>query len=171
MSLQDDSGMSSVRDNKRANPPLGPLPKVIARNLIPKAKAEAASLAAQEDDHGGKMPARRVSDEEHLSSHLHHHPQVTSDTEMLPQPQQTNRRVTMLEPELDSTQVGTNTKNEGEMDDSKMAAVDTDVKEHTDDGWLCQNCTFHNVAMRSKCDMCQHKNPNYVSTSRKRRKK
>ena len=38
MSLQDDSGMSSVRDNKRANPPLGPLPKVIARNLIPKPK-------------------------------------------------------------------------------------------------------------------------------------
>ena len=139
------------------------------------------------------MPARRVSDEEHLSSHLNHHTQVTSDTEMLPPTQQTNRRVTMLEPELDSTQVGTNTKNEGEMDDSKMAAVDTDVKmdietkpprresdlasiddaqqEHTDDGWRCQTCTFHNVAMRSKCDMCENNNPNYVSISRKRRKK
>ena len=31
----------------------------------------------------------------------------------------------MLEPELDPTQVGTNTKNEGEMDDSKMANVTT----------------------------------------------
>ena len=69
------------------------------------------------------MPARRVSDEEQLSSHLHPHTQATSGTEMLPQ-QQSNRRVT-FEPELDSTQVGTNTKNEGERDDSKMPAVNT----------------------------------------------
>ena len=74
------------------------------------------------------MPAQRVSDEEQLSSHLHPHTQATTDNEMLPQPQQSNRRVT-FEPELYLTQVCTNTKNEGEMVDSKMHAVGTSSSE------------------------------------------
>ena len=86
------------------------------------------------------MPARRVSDEEQLSSHLHPHTQATSGTEMLPPQQQSNRRVT-FEPELDSTQVGTNTKNEGERDDSKMPAVNTSSSDmdpgayHNEQSW------------------------------------
>ena len=83
------------------------------------------------------MPARRVSDEEQLSNHLHLH-KATSGTEMLP-PQQ-HRRVT-FEPEFDSTQVGTNTKNEGERDDSKMPAANTSSSDmdtgayHNEQSW------------------------------------